>query len=113
MPNFISGKQFDRDDPSLTYTKDVVTQLIALNGIHFYSFMPRFLIKLGFGAQRERKREMFYKMKEIITKEIDYHRETLSKDDPRDLIDMYLIEMEKQQKESPNTEDVIFSGMNT
>lgn len=96
----VAGKHFDQDDPNMVKTKDKVKELLALTGLHYSAFLPNFVFKFSkrARARMQLRKEQFQELASLMKKDVEEHRQTLCKDDPRDLIDMYLIEMEKQKE---------------
>lgn len=105
----VASRQFDAEDKKLkSFAKDMDDFVILSNRLAFKDFlpwlqtiMPEFLFKRlinyhGMVQMKERFFAYFYE-------EIKNHRATLDPDNPRDLIDGYLLEMETNKDDTETT----------
>ncbi|XP_050695430.1 cytochrome P450 2L1-like isoform X1 [Eriocheir sinensis] len=104
----VASKQFDAEDPRLKkFVKLMRDFLVASNRFAFKDFlpwleylMPAFLFKILIKhAEIVAIKESFFT---YFFEEIEHHRATLDPDNPRDLMDGYLLEME-ERKDDPET----------
>ncbi|XP_050695435.1 cytochrome P450 2L1-like [Eriocheir sinensis] len=104
----VASKQFDAEDPKLKkFVKLMKDILITSNRLAFKDFfpwleylMPAFLFKILIKYSDVMAiNEAFYT---YFYEEIERHRATLDPDNPRDLMDGYLLEME-ERKDDPKT----------
>ncbi|XP_049643186.1 cytochrome P450 2B11-like [Suncus etruscus] len=100
--SFIFGKRFSYQDPEFLRLLELLSQSFSLLGsfsCQMYELFSGFL-KYFPGSHRE----VLKKMREIIAfirRIVEKHRETLDCTAPRDFIDTYLIQMDKE-KSDPN-----------
>ncbi|XP_028316218.1 cytochrome P450 2U1 [Gouania willdenowi] len=111
--SLVLGQRFHHEDRDFRTKLDLMVRglEICVNSPAVLINIFPFLYHLPFGDFRELRqveRDITVFLKGIIAK----HRETLDPDNPRDLLDMYLIEMLAQQaageKDSSFTEDYLF-----
>lgn len=97
----IASKQFERDDPCLLEFQKLMVDLIGSMGPLIVpdifpwleNIMPTFLLRKLFSI--DLYDSFFDKFFSYYHELIEEHRASLDPDDPKDLIDAYLIEMEK------------------
>jgi len=105
---FVAGHRYAHDDPKLKQLsrliKDLLTITDASGGIaNNFPMLARYL---PFLTEKKAILGVRKNIVEFLKEDIEKHKATLNPDDPRDFIDMYLIEMEnhkEEQKESTFT----------
>ncbi|KAK4324431.1 hypothetical protein Pmani_004929 [Petrolisthes manimaculis] len=105
----VAGKQFAFDDPRINEFNDMTDDLVTSIGL---TAAPDFLPWLKYLIPSPILKHVFHindmenlrdRLLQYFREEIDHHKETLDPDNPRDLIDAYLMEMEERKDQPDNT----------
>ncbi|XP_049866641.1 cytochrome P450 18a1 [Pectinophora gossypiella] len=101
--------RFSHGDSRFERLNDLIEEGMRLFGeIHYGEYIPLYNYLPGKAQAQERVMRNRQEMFEFYQTLIDEHRESLNKDNARDLIDVYLIEIEKAKKEGRGGE--LFEG---
>nr|XP_055045316.1 cytochrome P450 2B4-like [Misgurnus anguillicaudatus] len=106
--SIVFGDRFEYDNKSFGYLLKILNENIMMSGSfigQLFNLVP--FIK-HFPGPHQIMRQNADKLKGFIREAVEEHRKTLDTDNPRDYIDAYLLEMEKQK----STEDSTFHEMN-
>ena len=103
----VGGKSYSRSDMEMKKLLDLNTLLFESQIFFIALHMPsvRFLLPSLTGYSKWL--EGVNQINDIIKKEIKEHEATLDEDDPRDFIDMYLIEMKKNNDPDFSTKQLM------
>ncbi|KAG8198891.1 hypothetical protein JTE90_015105 [Oedothorax gibbosus] len=104
--SIIFGKRYSYDDPErqdLDFNLDAVIKCMAQTAVHiFFPWIKHVPFLLRF-FDFETGVKAYKYTKDLVERKIQEHKETLEPESIRDLIDGYLIEMDRKSKEDPNT----------
>ncbi|XP_071546258.1 cytochrome P450 2L1-like isoform X2 [Panulirus ornatus] len=105
----VVGKQFSVTDPKLKELKDLINNLVgSVSRLVIPDLFPwvRYLIPKAL-AERLFQYDVLYKTKErfreVVSEAINEHRASIDRDNPRDLTDGYLLEMEARVADPDST----------
>lgn len=107
---FISGRRYAHDDPKLKQLsriiKDLLTMTDASGGVaNNFPLLARYL---PFLTEKSAILSVRQKVLQFLGEDIEKHKATLDPDNPRDFIDMYLIEMQNHKEQNV---DSSFTGI--
>ncbi|XP_078694161.1 cytochrome P450 2D6-like [Branchiostoma floridae x Branchiostoma belcheri] len=102
------GKRYEFDDETFHKLLETITSLIAEFGsaeittvYPFLRFIP------GMNRAYNRAMNLSEKIQGVIWDEIARHRENLDRENPRDFLDYFLLEVEKQERVEGLTEEIV------
>ncbi|KAK7085879.1 hypothetical protein SK128_006582 [Halocaridina rubra] len=101
----MGGTRFHRDDPELITLVDKLNQMfrageVSGSIVDIFPFLHRFMPKTSnFGTVMDG----FLEVKKFIERAIDEHKASMDTDNPRDFIDLYLKEMQKNNNNEEST----------
>ncbi|XP_042218258.1 cytochrome P450 2L1-like [Homarus americanus] len=105
----VAGKQFEMSDSRLMELQNLLRWILESTvSVAIPDFFPWLLYILPGALSRrvfnlDRQKTTLHKFQKYFTKEIEEHRATLDRDNPRDLIDGYLMMMEEKADDPDNT----------
>jgi Cytochrome P450 len=99
---FTSGRRYAHDDPKLKQLskiiKDFLTIIDASGGVgNNFPLLARFL---PFLTEKNKTQELLEKVYQFLSEYIELNKSTLDPENPRDFIDMYLIEIQKHKEQN-------------
>ncbi|XP_026056154.1 cytochrome P450 2B4-like [Carassius auratus] len=101
--SIVFGDRFDYDDKRFAYLLKILNENVFLTGSvvgQVFNLLP--IIKYFPGPQ-QKVYQSAEELKAFIREAVQNHRETLDPDSPRDFIDAYLLEIEKQKSNEDST----------
>ncbi|XP_051737047.1 cytochrome P450 2B15 [Ctenopharyngodon idella] len=101
--SIVFGDRFDYDDKRFSYLLKILNENLMLAGSaagQFYNLVP--FIK-HFPGPHQKIKQNANELLGFIRDEVKGHKETLDPDSPRDFIDAYLLEIEKQKSNEDST----------
>ncbi|XP_035661541.1 cytochrome P450 2U1-like [Branchiostoma floridae] len=103
------GKRYDYEDETFReLTKAIATISIELGAGHITSVFPLLRFVPVVNRPIIKALEASSKVKNVMREEISRHREHLDRENPRDFLDLCLLELEQQEKVEGLTEENVF-----
>ncbi|KAK2885258.1 hypothetical protein Q8A67_016095 [Cirrhinus molitorella] len=101
--SIVFGDRFDYDDKRFAYLLEIVRENIIQSGAFIGQVFNLLPIMKHFPGPHQKIYQNAEELKAFIRDVVKTHRESLDPDSPRDLIDAYLLEMEKQKSNEDST----------
>ncbi|KAK7129358.1 hypothetical protein R3I94_017536 [Phoxinus phoxinus] len=101
--SIVFGDRFDYDDKRFSYLLKMLNENLMLAGSpagQFFNLVP--FIK-HFPGPHQKVKQNANEVLGFIRKQVEEHKQTLDPDSPRDFIDAYLLEIEKQKSNEDST----------
>ncbi|KAK7132740.1 hypothetical protein R3I93_019090 [Phoxinus phoxinus] len=101
--SIVFGDRFDYDDKRFSHLLKILNENFILAGSpagQFFNLVP--FIK-HFPGPHQKVKQNANELVGFIRKQVEEHKETLDPDSPRDFIDAYLLEIEKQKSNEDST----------
>ncbi|KAK2885269.1 hypothetical protein Q8A67_016106 [Cirrhinus molitorella] len=121
--SIVFGDRFDYDDKRFAYLLEIVRENIIQSGAFIGQVFNLLPIMKHFPGPHQKIYQNAEELKAFIRDVVKTHRESLDPDSPRDFIDAYLLEMEKQKSNEDSTfdednmvmtvSDLFFAGTDT
>ncbi|XP_056304899.1 cytochrome P450 2B4-like [Danio aesculapii] len=121
--SIVFGDRFNYDNKSFTYLLEIIKENLDLAGSLAGQMVNLVPIIKSLPGPHQKIHQNGEEFKSFIRESVKAHRETLDPDSPRDFIDAYLLEMEKQKSTQDSTfheynmvmavGDLFFAGTDT